>query len=163
MTNNQSVELEGNLTIEELSSASKSMKNNKSPGIDGFQAEFYKVFWNKLKFVILRAPNSGYDNGEISSSLKQCIISCIPKGNKPRNLLKNWRPIFLSVVYKRNSLAIANRLKTVLNTIISKMQTGFLSGRFIGENARLIYDILHITEEKQIPGLLMLIDFEKAF
>ena len=43
------------------------------------------------------------------------------------------------------------------------MQTGFLSGRFIGENAHLINDILHSTEEKQIPGLLMLIDFEKAF
>ena len=62
-----------------------------------------------------------------------------------------------------NSLAIANMLKTVLKTIISKMQTGFLSGRFIGENARLIYDILHITEGKQILGLLMLIDYEKAF
>ena len=44
-----------------------------------------------------------------------------------------------------------------------KCKAGFLSGRFIGENARLIYDILHATEEKQIPGLLMLIDFEKAF
>ena len=100
----------------------------------------------------------------MSYSLKQCIISCIPKGNKPRNLLKNWRPIsLLSVIYKMNYLAIANRLKRVLKIIISKMQTGFLSGRFIGENARLIYDILHITEEKQIPGLLMLIDFEKAF
>ena len=44
-----------------------------------------------------------------------------------------------------NSLAIANMLKTVLKTIISKMQTGFLRGRFIGENACFIYDILHIT------------------
>ena len=43
------------------------------------------------------------------------------------------------------------------------MQTGFLSERFIGDNACLIYDILHIMEEKLIPGLLMLIDFEKAF
>ena len=43
------------------------------------------------------------------------------------------------------------------------MQTGFLSGRFIGKNVHLIYDILHAMEEKQILGLLMLIDFEKAF
>ena len=102
-----------------------------------------------MKFVILRALNSGYNNVEMSSSLKQCIISCIPKGNKPQNMLKNWRPIsLLSVIYKMNSLAIANRLKGVLKTIISKMQKGFLSGRFIGKNAHLIYDILHITEEK---------------
>ena len=43
------------------------------------------------------------------------------------------------------------------------MQTSFLSGRFIGKKAHLIYDILHSMEEKQIPELFMLIDFEKAF
>jgi hypothetical protein len=32
-----------------------------------------------------------------------------------------------------------------------------------GENCRLIYDILHFTEENDIPGILLLIDFEKAF
>jgi hypothetical protein len=42
-------------------------------------------------------------------------------------------------------------------------QTGFISGRYIGENIRLIYDILQYTEENEIPGLLLLIDFEKAF
>ena len=44
LTNNQAAELEGKLTMEELSCALKSMKNNKSPGMDGFPAEFYKVF-----------------------------------------------------------------------------------------------------------------------
>ena len=33
----------------------------------------------------------------------------------------------------------------------------------MGDNIRLIYDILQYTEEKDIPGLLLLIDFEKAF
>ena len=89
------------------------MKNNKSPGIDGFPAEFYKVFLGKLKAIILQLLNSGYEIGKMSDTLKQSIIACIPKGNKPRNLLKNWRPIsLLSVAYKMNSLAIANRLKS---------------------------------------------------
>jgi hypothetical protein len=42
-------------------------------------------------------------------------------------------------------------------------QTGFISGRYIGDNIRLIYDMLQFTEENDIPGLLLLIDFEKAF
>ena len=79
LTNNQSAELDGKLTIDEISSSLKSMKNNKSPGIDRFPAEFCKVFWSKLKFVIFRALNSGYGNGEMSTSLKQCIISSIAK------------------------------------------------------------------------------------
>ena len=43
------------------------------------------------------------------------------------------------------------------------IQTGFIPGRYIGENIRLIYDILSFTEENDIPGILLLIDFEKAF
>ena len=34
---------------------------------------------------------------------------------------------------------------------------------FKGENTRLLYDIMQITEDKNIPGMLMLYDFEKAF
>lgn len=41
-------------------------------------------------------------------------------------------------------------------------QSGFLKGRFIEENVRMINDIMQYTEQIQIPGLLMLIAFEKA-
>ena len=51
----------------------------------------------------------------------------------------------------------------VLDKIISKDQTGFIKGRYIGENTRLIYDIMQYTETHNIPGLLVLVDFEKAF
>ena len=58
---------------------------------------------------------------------------------------------------------IASRLKRVLEKLIDLDQTGFISGRYIGDNIRLIYDMLQFTEENNIPGLLLLIDFEKAF
>ena len=38
-----------------------------------------------------------------------------------------------------------------------------MAGRYIGENVRIVYDLLHYTEEENKPGLLLLIDFEKAF
>jgi hypothetical protein len=38
-----------------------------------------------------------------------------------------------------------------------------MKGRYIGENTRFIYDLMAYTEFKNIPGLLVLIDFEKAF
>ena len=92
------------------------------------------------------------------------LITCIPKGNKDRSLIKNWRPIsLLCVIYKLASGVIANRLKGTLDSVISQCQTGFIEGRFISENTRLVYDIMHYTDMKHIPGLLMLIDFEKAF
>jgi hypothetical protein len=38
-----------------------------------------------------------------------------------------------------------------------------MKGRYIGENIRQLYDTLLYTESEQIPGLLLLVDFEKAF
>ena len=38
-----------------------------------------------------------------------------------------------------------------------------MKGRYIGENIRLLYDTILITENDNIPGLLLMIDFEKAF
>ena len=61
------------------------------------------------------------------------------------------------------SSAIANRLKTVLNKLIGPDQKGFITGRYIGENIRLVYDILFETKHQQIPGLLLSIDFQQAF
>ena len=34
---------------------------------------------------------------------------------------------------------------------------------FIGENIRLLFDIIEMTEEQNIPGLIFFSDFEKAF
>ena len=156
----ESQQLEGILTEKEISSTLKSMKNGTCLGIDSFPAEFFKVFWIKLKTFVLRALNHAYNVGKMSISLRQCIITCLPKGNKLRQYLKNWRPIsLLSVAYKIGSATIANRIKTYLSQLISTTD----SGRFIGENTRLIYDIIQYTEQHEIPGLLVLIDFEKAF
>jgi hypothetical protein len=156
--------LEGEISITELELALKQMKNNKTPGIDGFPSEFFKTFWPYLCYFILRALNYSYYIGKLPLSCRHAIITCIPKGNHNREYLKNWRPIsLLSVIYKLAATVIANRLKNVLCKIISESQSGFIKGRFIGENTRFIYDLMHYTEHKQIPGLLMLIDFEKAF
>ena len=102
--------------------------------------------------------------GCLTASLRQCIITCLPKAKKDRSLIKNWRPIsLLSVIYKLASGTIAERLKKTLNYVISDCQTGFIKGRYISKSTRLIYDLIHATENKNIPGMLMLIDFEKAF
>ena len=45
-----------------------------------------------------------------------------------------------------------------------KDQTCFISGRYLGENIRIMYDILHHNENKmRLKGLLLFEDFEKAF
>ena len=47
--------------------------------------------------------------------------------------------------------------------IINPDQTGFISNRFIGENTRLLLDTLQHCEANSIRGLLVIVDYAKAF
>ena len=91
------------------------MKCNKTPGIDGISSEFLKVFWSKMKHFIKNAIITCYKKGKLSTSLRQVIITCLPKDNKDRKYIKNCPISLLSVIYKMASTAIANRLKPYLN------------------------------------------------
>ena len=42
-------------------------------------------------------------------------------------------------------------------------QTGYIQARYIRENIRSLLDIMSFTRAKNLPGLLLFIDFEKAF
>ena len=155
---------EGQIIESEAKLAIRNMKNNKTPGSDGFSAEFYKFFWTDIGSFLLRSLNMAITTDELSLTQKQGIITCMPKGDKPRQFLKNWRPItLLNVDYKILSSILANRIKSVLPGIISDDQKGFLKNRYIGENIRTVYDIMHELEKRGKSGLLLLIDFEKAF
>ena len=101
----------------------------------------------------------------MSPTQKEGIIICIHKGDKPREYLKkNWRPIsLLNVVFKTATSCIAERMKKVLPTLISEDQTGFMANRYIGNNNRLIYDLINYCNTNRSIGLLLCIDFEKAF
>ncbi|WP_419609554.1 reverse transcriptase family protein [Thiolapillus sp.] len=156
--------LEGEITLDEASLALKNMKNNKSPGSDGFTVEFFKFFWLQLGAFVVKSLNNSFRKGELSSTQKEGVIICIPKGDKAKDLIKNWRPIsLLNVVYKIGSTCIANRLKLVLPSLINEDQTGFMTNRFIGDNIRQIYDLISHMNREKLPGLLLCLDFEKAF
>ena len=155
---------EGLLTKTECLEALKKMECNKTPGSDGLPAEFYKVFWNDIADLFLKSLNYANQTGQLSVTQRRGIIKLIPKKDAEPYLIKNWRPIsLLNCDYKIAAKAIANRFKQVLPNLIDNDQTGFLKGRFIGENIRLIDSIIKYTAAKNIPGLLLFLDFEKAF
>ena len=155
---------EGRITLAEAGKALRKMKNGKSPGLDGYTTEFFKFFWKDLGAFLVRSINYGFQKGEMSVTQRRGVITCIPKDNKPKRLIKNWRPItLLNTTYKIASACIAERIKSILPNIIGEEQKGFLKGRYIGENIRMLYDVLSYTETNNLPGMVMLIDFEKAF
>ena len=77
----------------------------------------------------------------MSSSQKLSVISLVYKKGE-KNYLSNYRPISLTNTdYKIIAFVFAKRLQKVLNYLINDNQTGYIKGRFIGVNARLISKI----------------------
>ena len=86
------------------------------------------------------------------------------KGNKPREFKNNSRPIsLLTTDYKIITSVMATRMKKNLHDIIGPDQKGFLKNRHIEENTRLVYDLIQYCKKTKREGILLLIDFEKAF
>ena len=120
------------------------------------------IFVEILVRIASYGPQIDQSHGE--NRLSHIIIKLIPKKTEKLYYIKTWRPLtLLNCDYKIATKAIANRLKTHLHKLINNDQTGFLKGRFIGENIRLIDSLVNYTSTKNIPGLLLSLDFEKAF
>ena len=77
LTNSEAEELEG-----------ETMKNDKSPGSDGFTAEFLKFFWIDIRLYIVRSINYSYNIKGMSNAKTIGYITCIPKPNKSKN---SWK------------------------------------------------------------------------
>ena len=76
-------------------------------------------------------------------------MKLMPKKDAELNLIKNWRSLrLLNCDSKIATKAIASRIKTVIPKLISDDQTGFIKGRFIGENIRLIDTSLNVLQRK---------------
>ena len=117
-----------------------------------------------LKNFIVESVNHSLKTGTLAISQRLGIITLIPKGDKDKTLLKNWRPLtLLNSIYKMVSGVIALRIRPLLSKIIHGDQKGFVAERYIGEAVRSTYDILQWAKEKRKVGLLLLIDFEKAY
>ncbi len=102
--------------------------------------------------------------GVLSIEHKHGIITLIPKKGKNRLHLTNWRPIsLLNTDYKIIAKLLAKRFQAVLPSIINDDQSGYFKGRFIGQNIRLLEDVTCFVKQKQLPGILFSIDFEKDF
>ena len=155
---------EGKLLITECFDALSKMSKNKSPGNDGLSSEWYLLFWPKIGSFLVNVLNEGLDKGELSSSQRQSVITLIEKGGKDRCKLQNWRPIsLLNVDYKIASKTLTMRVEKVIHKLINVDQSGFVKGRFIGDSVRTIQDLMDYTRYNNISGILLFLDFEKAF
>jgi hypothetical protein len=105
---------------EEVRKVVFAMNGDKAPGPDGFTMAFFQACWEILRLDIMEVFSDFHAREVFEKSLNVSFIALIPK--IPGALsLKDFRPISLvGGIYKIIAKVLANRLKTVLEKVISK-------------------------------------------
>ncbi len=105
-----------------------------------------------------------FEKDELTIKQNRGIIPLPQKKCKNILFLKNWRPIsLLNMDYKVIAKILTVRPHLVLPNIINDDQSGYIKGRYIGQNIRILEDVSFFTKQIQLPSILLSIDFEKAF
>ena len=100
----------------------------------------------------------------MTTTQQQAIITLLDKKGKDRSKIENWRPIsLLNVDYKIATKVISNRLIPLLPNLVSIDQTGFVKNRLLGDTVRTIQDLIDYCNGNSLNGLMLFIDFEKAY
>jgi len=113
------------------------LKNNKTPGIDGFAGEYYKVFVDDLTPVLCKLYNYVLNSGNPPESWSEAIITVLHKEGKDPLQCSSYRPIsLLCVDYKILTSILATRVQKYMRKLVKPDQTGFISGRQGTNNIR---------------------------
>lgn len=119
------------------------MHPSKSPGPDGFAPCFYQAFWDLIGDDVVEAIRDFFVSERSMKTVNITFVALIPKVEVPQTM-GHLRPISLcNVVYKIGSKVLANRLKHLLDKLISPFQSAFVPGRLISDNSLMAFEISH--------------------
>lgn len=148
---------------EEIKNALYSMEKNKAAGPDKIPIEFYQECWNVIKKDILQLFDDFYHMKVDISRLNYGIITLLPK-IKDANKIQQFKLIcLLNCLYKLIAKTLTLRLEVVVDKLIHSTQTAFMKKRNIMSGIMCLHEILHETKSRKEIGVILKLDFEKAY
>ncbi|XP_052895574.1 uncharacterized protein LOC128302755 [Anopheles moucheti] len=150
-------------SLDEVISAVKQLKCNKSAGSDGLVAELFKMGPERLAVVMHRLILRIWDQEELPDEWKLGVIHPVYKKGD-RLDCANFRAItILNAAYKILSRILFCRLAPLATDFVGNYQAGFVGGKSITDQIFTLRQILQKCREHQIPTHHLFIDFKVAY
>lgn len=130
------------LQDEEIMESSKSLGDLKAPGIDNFNAKFFKRTWEIVGKDVIRAVWYYFEQKKIDPAINCTLVALIPKTKNTMGM-GSMRPISCcTTVYKIISKIITGRLSKVMNSIVNSSESVFVPGRNFHDNIIMAHELL---------------------
>ncbi|PNX90569.1 ribonuclease H, partial [Trifolium pratense] len=149
---------------DEIKAAVFALNKDSAPGPDGFGAFFFQHYWDIVKFDVFNAVLEFFTSSSILPGFNSNVIALIPK-TPDASSIDQYRPIAMAnFKFKIISKIIADRLASIMPSLISDEQKGFIHDRNIKDCLCIASEAANLLHNKSYGGNLALkIDITKAF
>ncbi|XP_060972489.1 uncharacterized protein LOC115717814 [Cannabis sativa] len=142
------------------------MHPDKAPGPDGMGHGFFQKQWHIVGSDVISLVRDFFETGSFPESLNDTNLVLIPK-KKTQTTMGDLRPIALcNVVYKIDAKVLANRIKPLVDQVISPTQSAFIPGCLISDNIMIAFEVMHYLKCK-VHGkkgyMALKLDMSKAY
>ena len=129
--NSDNEALTQSITLDEIKMVVDGMEDDKSPGSDGYNANFIKLCWDIIKNDLLKMVSKSQRRSKIGGNTSSAFLTLIPKEKEAKSFDRFWPISLCNIGYKIITKIMANRLKHILPSLILENQGGFVKGRKI--------------------------------